>query len=93
MELGYWVRSDKHRRGYATTASAALTDAAFERLPDVERVEIHVDTANVASNGVAAKLGYVLDHTEDRERLAPAQSGRWSVFTMTRDHWSQRDAG
>ena len=29
VEIGYWVRSDRVRRGYASAAAKALTDAAF----------------------------------------------------------------
>src|SRR5688500_3930161 len=28
-EIGYWVRSDRSGRGYATAAAGAMTDAAF----------------------------------------------------------------
>jgi RimJ/RimL family protein N-acetyltransferase len=87
VEVGYWVRSDKHRRGYATAAAGALTAAAFTHLAEIERVEIHIDTANEASKGVPLKLGFVFDRTENRERLTPAQSGAWLVFVMTRDAW------
>ncbi|MBV8160769.1 MAG: GNAT family N-acetyltransferase [Acidimicrobiia bacterium] len=43
IEIGYWVRSDRHSRGYATAAARALTAAAFEWLAEVQVVEIHVD--------------------------------------------------
>ncbi len=40
-------------------AASALTDHAFAR-PDIDRVEIHHDRANVASEGVPRALGYRL---------------------------------
>src|SRR5262249_28748273 len=43
VEIGYWVRTDRHQRGYATRAANGLTDAAFAYLNDVDRVEIHMD--------------------------------------------------
>ena len=93
MELGYWVRSDRHQRGYATVAARALTTAAFEYLGDAERVEIHIDIRNERSLGVASKLGYQLDRTENRERLAPAQTGVWRVFVMRRERWEEQPTG
>lgn len=39
-EIGYWVRTDRHRRGYAMAALQALTTAAFCHLDGIG--EIHV---------------------------------------------------
>ena len=33
LEIGYWVRSDRRARGYATIAARRLTDAAFQFVP------------------------------------------------------------
>jgi RimJ/RimL family protein N-acetyltransferase len=52
--IGYWVRTDRHRRGHAAAATRAVTAATFEHLRHVERIEIHMDQANAASTGVAA---------------------------------------
>ena len=49
LEIGSWVRRDFVRRGIASSAAAWLTDLAFAR-PDIDRVEIHRDRANVASD-------------------------------------------
>jgi len=72
LEIGYWIRASRVRRGFATEVSAALTRAAFERC-HVQRVEIRIDPANVASLGVPAKLGYRLDRTL-RAALAPVRA-------------------
>jgi RimJ/RimL family protein N-acetyltransferase len=56
-EIGYWVRSDRTGNGYATAAARALTEAAFQHLPDVLWVVIRMDQANVASASVPPKLG------------------------------------
>jgi hypothetical protein len=53
-EIGYWVRSDRTRRGNATSAASALTDAAFRYLR-AERVRIRMDQGNVASARVPPK--------------------------------------
>ena len=75
IEMGYWVRSDRHSRGYATAAARALTAASFDWLPEVDRVEIHVDEGNTASARVPGKLGYRPERREQRERVAPGQTG------------------
>lgn len=84
LEIGYWVRSDRRGRGYATVAARCLTAAAFRFVPSAQRVVIRMDRANVASARVPAKLGYVLDGEEPRERLAPGHTGRGLVWSMSR---------
>jgi RimJ/RimL family protein N-acetyltransferase len=79
IEIGYWVDVDHVGRGVATTVAAALTEAALA-LPDVDRVEIHCDEANVRSAAVPNRLGYRLDRVEDDEVLAPAESGRSMIW-------------
>jgi RimJ/RimL family protein N-acetyltransferase len=89
VEIGYWVRSDRHNRGYATRATEAMTDAAFTHLADVDRVVIHMDRANVASARVPEKLGYRLLRTERRERLALSHTGDVHVWQKRRDEWTR----
>jgi RimJ/RimL family protein N-acetyltransferase len=84
VEIGYWVRTDRTGRGYATAAAGALTDAAFTHLAGIERVEIHMDQANLASAAVPRKLGYRLDREESREVLAPGHTGRGLVWVIDR---------
>jgi RimJ/RimL family protein N-acetyltransferase len=85
VEIGYWVRSDRTRRGYATAAARALTAAAFEYLPEVERVIIRMDQANAASAAVPPKLGYRLDGEETlREIVTPGHTGRGWIWVRTR---------
>ena len=57
LEIGYWVHQDYLRRGLATAATRALTDAAFD-LPGIIRVEIVHDELNTASEAVPRKLGF-----------------------------------
>jgi RimJ/RimL family protein N-acetyltransferase len=83
VEIGYWVHVEHTGHGHATAAARALTDAAWA-LPDVERVEIHCDEANLASAAVPARLGYRLDRTEDGEPEAPATSGRSMIWIAER---------
>ena len=86
-EVGYWVRTDRHRRGYATAAARALTDAAFSYLPGVDRVDIAMDVANVASARVARKLGFSLSAPESRAINAPGHTGRGLRWVLQRGEW------
>jgi len=55
-DFGYVVGRAHARRGFATEASAAVLDYAFDVL-GLHRISAQIDTRNLASAGVAAKLG------------------------------------
>lgn len=61
-EIGFWIRSDHTRHGYATEAATALAEVALT-VDRVGRVEIRCDPANVASARVARKAGCIYRHT------------------------------
>jgi RimJ/RimL family protein N-acetyltransferase len=83
IEIGYWIAGPQTRRGFGTSAAAAITDVALT-LPGVSRVEIHCDEANTASAAIPRKLGYRLDRVEERKPEAPGESGRLMIWV--RDH-------
>lgn len=56
--LGYWIRSDRTGRGYATATTRLLARFGFESL-GLHRIEIVVDPQNIASQRVAEKAGAV----------------------------------
>jgi hypothetical protein len=58
LEIGYWVRSDRHRRGYATAAAQCLTDAGFACVDGWRASRSDWTGPNAASADVPAKLGY-----------------------------------
>jgi RimJ/RimL family protein N-acetyltransferase len=70
LEIGYWVHVDHVGRGLATEATHALTFAGLA-LPEVDRIEIHCDPANVPSAAVPRRLGYRLTHPPDRDLSSP----------------------
>ena len=84
LEIGYWIRADRTRRGLATEMASALTRAAFELL-EAERVELHIDPRNTASLGVPRKLGFREEATL-RRRLPPcppgAARGDLTIFSL-----------
>jgi RimJ/RimL family protein N-acetyltransferase len=79
IEIGYWVHVAYGGQGYASAAARAMT-AAAEALPDVERVEIHTDQANVRSAAIPPKLGYRLDRVDVRIPQAPGETGRLQIW-------------
>lgn len=60
FEIGYWVRTSRVGRGYATEAVHALSALAFEGLSAV-RVEIRCNDRNERSWRVAERAGFALE--------------------------------
>ena len=84
-EIGYWVRSDRTGRGYATAAAGALRTVALEYLPRVDSIVIRMDQANGASAAVPPKLGFTLTGEDPlREVLTEGHTGRGWIWTFTR---------
>lgn len=84
LEIGYWISSDRTGRGYATAATKTLTEVAFTLIPGIQRIEIHMDKANVASAAVPRKLGFRLDHEEVRQVEALGHTGHGFVWVLDR---------
>lgn len=57
-EVGYWLAPEGRGRGAATIGTRLLARWALAVLP-VERVELHADTENLASQRVAERAGFV----------------------------------
>jgi RimJ/RimL family protein N-acetyltransferase len=79
IEIGYWVHVAHSGRGLGLVAATAVTAAGLA-LPDVQRVEIHTDEANVRSASIPARLGYRLDRLDVREPQAPGETGRLQIW-------------
>lgn len=56
-EVGYWIRTDRTGRGYATEAVIAVVDFAFSEL-GLYRLELRAGVENGASQRVAEKAGF-----------------------------------
>lgn len=83
LEIGYWVHQAYTRRGLATAAAAALTDAAF-RLPGIDYVEIVHDELNAASAAVPRKLGFTEIGPRPLDVTPEAGTGLGIVWRLTR---------
>jgi RimJ/RimL family protein N-acetyltransferase len=91
LELGYWAQARETGQGYVTEAAAALTAAAFE-LPEIERVEIRCDPANVASAAVARRLGYVHAATIPAKASSRRTTGETMVWVLSRETFQSERA-
>jgi ribosomal-protein-serine acetyltransferase len=91
VEIGYWIHPGYLRRGLATEVARRLCERAFAD-PDLDRVEIHHDRANVASGGVPPKLGFELVGDTQRTPQAPSEEGVERVWRLSREAWEARRA-
>jgi ribosomal-protein-serine acetyltransferase len=89
LEIGYWVRADLVRRGYATEMARTLTSAAFAD-PEIGVVEIHHDRANIASAGVPRRLGYSLAAETPDQIVAPGEVGIDCCWRVSRTQWCNK---
>ena len=58
--LGYWIRTSKTGRGYATEAARRVAAWAFENT-DLQRLELLVAVGNERSRAVASRAGAALE--------------------------------
>jgi RimJ/RimL family protein N-acetyltransferase len=79
IEIGYWAHARHAGRGYMGAAARAVTNAAAA-LPDITRVEIHTDEANVRSAAIPRRLGFRLERVDRVTPDAPACTGRMQIW-------------
>ncbi|MFZ1062504.1 MAG: GNAT family protein [Acidimicrobiales bacterium] len=87
VAIGYWVRTSRTRRGYASRSTRLLVDTAFS-VPTFQVVEISMDVTNLASARVAEKLGFRRVAEFTRDIRVPGHSGRGALWEMTRPDWT-----
>jgi RimJ/RimL family protein N-acetyltransferase/uncharacterized glyoxalase superfamily protein PhnB len=89
--MGYIIHPDYWRQGYGTEAGSLLLDYGFTKL-NLNRVELWIDSENVASQRLAYKLGFIpRGHFFQRfpNKLKPHDT---LTFGLRADEWSaQRD--
>lgn len=84
-ELGYWVRSDRTRRGYAAEAARAMMRYAFEGL-QLHKVRADVAVGNDASVRVLEKLGFVREGMLREDRPVGGQFlDHWRYGLLARE--------
>jgi RimJ/RimL family protein N-acetyltransferase len=91
LEIGYWIDGRLTRRGFATEAADVVTRMVLA-LPDVERVEIRCDPANVASAAVPRRLGFRYVTVLEKNATTPTGEPRDTmVWEMTRAELPPRE--
>jgi ribosomal-protein-serine acetyltransferase len=91
LETGYWLHPDFTGRGLMTQAAQIMIAAAFS-MPDIARVEVHHDKANLRSGAIPSRLGFRLISEERRAPQAPGESGIECCWQITRGEWATRAA-
>jgi RimJ/RimL family protein N-acetyltransferase len=81
--LGYWIRSSRARQGFATSAVLELARWAFVHT-DLNRLEIVVALANVASQRVAERAGALREGTLRKRLVLGGQSHDAAVYSIVR---------
>lgn len=84
IELGYWLDARAEGRGVISEAVAALIQEAL-KLNGIIRVEIHCDAANLRSQAVPRRLGFVLDRIEQQPIAAASETGEHMVWVYQPD--------
>ncbi len=93
FEIGYWCRQRFQGLGYISEAVRGITTFAFDTL-GAERVEIHMDTRNVASRRVAEGVGYHLEGTlHSQGRDVQGELRDTLVYALTPEDYRQLAGG
>jgi len=83
--LGYWVRSDCTRQGYAGEAAGTLGTLALEHLA-LSQVNITMSVQNLASQHVAIKIGARFKHIAKKALKLHGISHDAFVYTLNAKH-------
>jgi len=62
-EIGYSVKKTLWGQGYASEATRAVIDTAFETCPDLQRIQANIHPQNAGSIRVAKRVGMVYEGT------------------------------
>ena len=83
-EIGYHIRADKQRKGYAKEAAIAVRDWAFTNTP-FNILYSYMKHTNEASAKTAMAYG-----CKQTDEFSDATNGRTKVFAISRDAWLRR---
>lgn len=82
-EIGYHIRKDRQRQGYAKEAAAAVRDWAFRELPFGE-IFSYMKSTNLPSAACAVSWGCT-----KRWEFTDAENELSAVYSVTRDEWEK----
>ncbi|HVR19614.1 MAG TPA: GNAT family protein [Polyangiaceae bacterium] len=81
--LGYWIRTPRTRRGFATSAVHELAQWGFSNTP-LDRFEIIAALENVASQRVAERAGALREGTLRRRLVLGGRAHDAAVYSIVR---------
>lgn len=82
-EIGYWLVPEARGHGLATGATALLAAWGFENL-GLERIEFAILPENVASQGVAERVGAKPEGIRERSHRAEGRAWDMTIWSLTR---------
>jgi ribosomal-protein-serine acetyltransferase len=88
--LGYWLAEHAQGHGLATRAMRAVLDKAFAD-HGFERVDLRADVGNLASRGVAERLGLRFEGILRREYWNGSAYVDLAVYALVRSEWLAGD--
>jgi len=80
-EVGYWLRSDRTSRGFATEGVRAVMQAAAS-LGRFSHIEIRCDPRNVRSAAIPARLGFHLVVDDAQRGTSGAEHAELAVWVL-----------
>ena len=86
-EIGYHIRRDQQRKGYAKEAASLVRDWAFMHTP-FNVIYSYMKSANEPSCRTAISYGgHLVEEFEDE------RNGKTKVFAISREEWEQKKRG
>jgi ribosomal-protein-alanine N-acetyltransferase len=86
-ELGYSVARKHWGKGLATEAARSVIDAAFQFLPDLNKIRAMADLRNVASQRVMEKVGMTREGVMRQNRLFRGEHVDEVWYGLLRGEW------
>ena len=86
-EIGYHIRRDQQRKGYAKEAASLVRDWAFMHTP-FNVIYSYMKSTNEPSCRTAISYGgHLVEEFEDE------RNGKTKVFAISREEWEQKKRG
>lgn len=82
-EIGYHIRKDKQRLGYAKEAAAAVRDWVFENTP-FNQVHSYMKSTNIPSISTAISYG-----CKKSGEYQDSENGITAVYSLSREEWDK----